>query len=194
MDSKRNFLEAAMTVGMECDLIRPDDVLRHLPPDILAENLPVDSKTRLLSASLQAGRMDADLVFEALDVRVLAEHMPMHYLWACISEAARRALNEDSGATATAAVSAGPGKAATPASSSVDSGFRRRPNLSRRPARLIQNRPKRTTGELDLDAELAGRWATPSTRDADPAATGDQPLNEWADEPLPTDTLNPRKR
>ncbi|MEM9493878.1 MAG: hypothetical protein AAGC55_32320 [Myxococcota bacterium] len=158
MDSKQNFLEAALAVGLDSDLLQPEDVLRHLSPDILASNLPSEAKTKLLAASLHAGKMDADLVFEALDVRTFAENMPRHRLWACIAEAAQKALNGDT-----------TGRSGSKSSLfSTDLKARRRPNLSRRPARL-STRAKKSTAELDLDSEFASRRTTPSATDPTPA-------------------------
>lgn len=197
MDSKQNFLEAALAVGLECQLIEPADVLRHLPPEVLASNLPADSKTKLLSASLRAGKMDPDLVFEALDVRVFAENMPKHLLWACIAEAAKKALDQEAP------------KASTSPAKSPEAKPRRRPNLSRRPARLAQTRPKRKTGEVDIDSEASGRWASattnsgvtprepspePSPSPPPPPPTAEQPFNEWVEETVTGDPATRRKR
>ncbi len=195
MDSKQNFLEAALAVGLECQLIKPGDVLKHLPPDVLASNLPAESKTKLLAASLQAGKMDADLVFDTLEVRVFAENMPKHLLWACIAEAAKRVLKEDFPAsTAPTAKPSPPKVSSSKPTSSLTDRPRRRPNLSRRPARLTQTRQKRSTGENDVDAESAGRWAgsTPP-RDTEPTAN-EQPFNEWVEETVTGDGISRRNK
>ncbi|MCG8425561.1 MAG: hypothetical protein MJE77_47385 [Proteobacteria bacterium] len=225
MDAKRNFLEAALAVGLECELIRPADVLRHLTADILASHLPGDSKTKLLRASLEAGKMDAELVFEALEARVFAEHMPKHRLWACIAEAAQKALDDDY--TSTKSVSASKsaasklssaGKAAGSKTSSIfsDGKSRRRPNVSRRPARLTQPRQRKATADTEGDNGAGGaststsantapvsganpgsptsRWtAVNPIRDGDSQST-EQPFNEWVEETVTGDAADPRKR
>ena len=202
MDSKQNFLEAALAVGLDCELIKPDDVLRHLPPDVLASGLPEESKTRLLAASLREGRMDANLVFDTLEVRVFAENMPRHLLWACIAEAAKKALNDRSPSSRPAALS---GTRPTSKSTSLsDVKARRRPNISRRPARLSQTRTTRPTAEIEVDSDASGRWASAasSPRDtetpppaADPApATAEQPFNEWVEQTVTGDALGRRNK
>lgn len=208
MDSKQNFLEAALAVGLDCELIKPDDVLRHIPPEVLAANLPGESKTLLLAASLREGKMDANLVFETLDVRVFAENMPRHLLWACIAEAAKKALSDRSTSSRPAVRSTASKPSSKSSTVLSDVKARRRPNISRRPARLSQSRTARSTGELELDSDIGGRWASTSTasspRDTSPSpspqtpstppATPEQPFNEWVEETVTGDALGRRNK
>lgn len=94
MDSKRSFLEKLVASGLDYGTISTDDVLRYAEPAVLAEFLPVPLKARLLEACLAAEVMDTELVVQTLGVDELAEHLPMHVLWACVAQCAGRALGD----------------------------------------------------------------------------------------------------
>lgn len=178
MDAKRNFLEVALTTGMECQIISPDDVLRHIEPDVLASHLPDDAKTRLLSASLKEGRMDPNLVFETLSPRVFAEHMPETMLWECIAEAAARVLKDDSTGLASSISSSllGDSKSARTAAA-----VRRPGGPPRRPSRLGQpttrGKTTKTGVEFDLDGELSSSWPKPDN-------LSDEVFGDWVEETM----------
>lgn len=187
VDANRNFLEAALMVGLECDIISPDDVLRHLEADVLAFHLPPEERTRLLAASLKAGRMDAALVFEIIEPRVFAENMPMHMLWECIAEAATKVLREDLPVSDMPSLPV----AVTPASGELPpvlgegaSRFSRRPSTSRRPARLAQSRSSVSEG--------SGRWSTPSREPAVASATDDH-FTDWIEETVTGEATRPKR-
>ena len=179
VDSKRNFLEVALTVGMETEIIAPADVLRHIEPDVLASHLPDDAKTSLLAASIKAGKMDPNLVFETLNPQVFAEHMPVHMLWSCIAEAAERVLREDR-------PSSGLNLSSKTASLLGDPKSRRRPTPSRRPSRLGQTRPKPKTsvgGDLE-NTDVSTNWPKDSL--------SDEVFGDWVEETMSNDSRRKR--
>jgi hypothetical protein len=190
MDAKRNFLEAALSTGLETKIITPDDVCRHIEPDVLASHLPVDAKTALLSASLKAGKMSPNLVFEVIEPRVFAEHMPEHMLWACIAEAADKVLDGGSLSSQLSSSLLGDKSARPP----VPSIAARRPNASRRPARLAQQqpppRPKVTKPgvEFEIEAEIGDNWPKQEP-------LGEEHFSDWVEETVTgADALTRRKR
>lgn len=86
------FFVASLSSALDLGLAVPEDVLRHVTPDVLAEHLPRPLWARLLTACVGAPRVDAQLVVETIGVPNLCEHVPAPILWACIEELALRAL------------------------------------------------------------------------------------------------------
>lgn len=93
--SAKLFLVDALGSALGVGLATPDDVLRHITADVLAEHLPRPLWSRLLSASLGAGRLDSALVVETIGVANLCEHIPSDIVFACITEIAHRALGKN---------------------------------------------------------------------------------------------------
>jgi hypothetical protein len=86
------FFVAALSSALDLGIAAPDDVLRHVTPDVLAAHLPRPLWARLLTACVGAPRVDAQLVVETIGVPNLCEHVPASIIWACIEELALRAL------------------------------------------------------------------------------------------------------
>ncbi|HMG56818.1 MAG TPA: hypothetical protein VK601_25130, partial [Kofleriaceae bacterium] len=86
------FFVASLSSALDLGIAVPDDVLRHVTPDVLAANLPRPLWARLLTACVGAARVDAQLVVETIGVPNLCEHVPAPIIWACIAELAARAL------------------------------------------------------------------------------------------------------
>ncbi len=86
------FLVSTLSSALDLGVASPDDVVRHVTPEILANNLPRPLGARLLTACLGASRVDAQLVVEAIGVPNLCEHVPLNVMWACVAEIAARAL------------------------------------------------------------------------------------------------------
>ncbi|HEX8108337.1 MAG TPA: hypothetical protein VF516_11450, partial [Kofleriaceae bacterium] len=86
------FFVAALSSALDLGIAVPDDVLRHVTPDVLAAHLPRPLWARLLTACVGAPRVDAQLVVETIGVPNLCEHVPAPIIWACIEELALRAL------------------------------------------------------------------------------------------------------
>ena len=92
MNPNRRFLYEILGMGLELETVSPDDVLRHITPEVLAHHLPVALKAKLLHASLNAERMTPALVVESIGVEGLVEHSPMPALWAVVRSAVERQL------------------------------------------------------------------------------------------------------
>ena len=91
MNIKAFFVDA-LSSALELRIGTPDDVLRHVTPDVLAQHLPRPLWARLLTACLGAPRVDAQLVVETVGVPNLCEHVPTSIIWACIAELGARSL------------------------------------------------------------------------------------------------------
>ncbi len=92
MNPNRRFLYEIIGMGLELETVTPDDVLRHITPEVLAHHLPVALKAKLLHASLNAERMTPALIVESIGVEGLVEHSPMPALWAVVRGAVERQL------------------------------------------------------------------------------------------------------
>lgn len=86
------FFVAALSSALELGIGTPDDVLRHVTPDVLAQHLPRPLWARLLTACVGAPSVDAQLVIETVGVPNLCEHMPETVIWAVIQDLGTRAL------------------------------------------------------------------------------------------------------
>ena len=87
------FFVTTLSSALDLGIAIPEDVLRHVTPDVLAANLPRPLWARLLTACLGAPRVDAQLVVETIGVPNLCEHIPAHIIWGCIQELAVRSLS-----------------------------------------------------------------------------------------------------
>jgi len=92
VNPNRRFLYEVIGMGLELETVTPDDVIRHITPEVLAHHLPVALKAKLLHASLNAERMTPALIVESIGVEALVEHSPMPALWAVIRGSVERQL------------------------------------------------------------------------------------------------------
>jgi hypothetical protein len=88
------FFSEALGQALELGIGTPEDVLKHVTPDLLATYLPKPLWARLLTACLGASRVDATLVVETIGIPNLCEHIPAAVIWQCISEIAARSLGQ----------------------------------------------------------------------------------------------------
>jgi hypothetical protein len=91
-DAKRKFVQGAMTAGLECAMLDPEDVSKHLSPEVLAFYLPTQLKAKLLHETLRLGKINPQIVLEVVGVDGLALHAPPGVIWACMTETAGRSL------------------------------------------------------------------------------------------------------
>ena len=98
----KGFFVATLQSALDLGIAVPDDVLRHVTPEVLAAHLPRPLWARLLTACLGAARVDSQLVVDTIGVPNLCEHVPAHIVWACIEEIGVRSLAGVVFATATA--------------------------------------------------------------------------------------------
>jgi len=92
------FFVDALTSALDLGVARPEDVLKHVTPDVLAQHLPRPLWARLIKACLGAPRVDARLVIETIGIPNIAEHIPSPIIWACLSEVGARSLGKEVGA------------------------------------------------------------------------------------------------
>jgi hypothetical protein len=90
----KSFFAEALGQALDLGIGTPDDVLKHVTPDLLAEHLPRPLWARLLTACLGAPRVDAQLVIETIGVPNLCEHIPANAMWSVICDIAARALGQ----------------------------------------------------------------------------------------------------
>lgn len=90
--SLRDFFVDALGGALELGLATPDDVLKHVTPEVLAEHLPRPLWAKLLAACLAAPRVDARLIVETIGVRDLCANVPATTLWSIVTDVAQRAL------------------------------------------------------------------------------------------------------
>jgi hypothetical protein len=86
------FFVDALGSALELGVGTPDDVLRHVTPDVLAAHLPRPLWARLFTACLGAPKVDAQLVIETIGIANLCEHVPTSIIWSCIAEIGARSL------------------------------------------------------------------------------------------------------
>ena len=95
MNLKAFFVDALQS-ALELGIGKPDDVVRHVTPDVLSQHLPRPLWARLLTACLGAPRVDAQLVVETIGVPNLCEHIPASIIWACIADIGARSIGKPS--------------------------------------------------------------------------------------------------
>lgn len=94
MNIKAFFVDA-LTSALDLGVARPEDVIKHVTPDVLAQHLPRPLWARLITACLGAPRVDAQLVIETIGIANLAEHVPSTIIWACLAEIGARSIGKD---------------------------------------------------------------------------------------------------
>lgn len=90
--SAKGFVGAALASALELGVASPDDIIKHVTPDLLAAHLPRSLWARLFTACLGAARVDATLIVDTVGIPNLCEHVPLGVLWACLAELSTRAL------------------------------------------------------------------------------------------------------
>jgi hypothetical protein len=88
------FFVDALTSALETGIGTPDDIVRHVTPEVLAKHLPRPLWARLFTACLGAPRVDATLVVETIGVPNFCEHLPAPIIWACLAEIGARSLGK----------------------------------------------------------------------------------------------------
>lgn len=138
MKSRQAFLREVLGAGLELGHLRAEDVLRHVPPDVLVEVLPKGLVATLFAKALGARALDADLMLATLGLDAICEHVPHQRLWQSVEAAMRQALD------GTAAVAA-PAKPLAVASAPI------RAPMATPPARAATGRP--TVDSIEALAE-----------------------------------------
>lgn len=94
MNIKAFFVDA-LTSALDLGIARPEDVVKHVTPDVLAQHLPRPLWARLITACLGAPRVDAQLVIETIGIPNLAEHVPSTIIWVCLAEVGARSIGKE---------------------------------------------------------------------------------------------------
>jgi hypothetical protein len=186
VDGKRTFLEQVLRSGLEHGTITPDDIVRHLDPEVLAPNLPSDLTAKLLQAGLKAASMTPALIVDTVGTEALAQHLPMHLVWGCVAECADRALGGHTRPATMPEMSAAPAAKKTPdpkpaakaapakkkpkakipdisSSKSSDSKTKKpnaRAGASKSGARKLPPSPRRSGSDFDVDTDVGENWAS----------------------------------
>ena len=98
-EQRQQWFALVVQSGLQNQIFNPADVLAHATPDVLANHLPAELLSKVLSASLAAGAMTPDRVLETVTPELLAKHLPHEVLWACVAAAAARAGVTNAGAS-----------------------------------------------------------------------------------------------
>jgi hypothetical protein len=88
------FFVDALGSALALGVATPDDVLKHVTPDVLAGHLPRPLWSKLIAACLAASRVDAKLVVDTIGVPALCEHVPGPIVWGLLVEVAQRAMGK----------------------------------------------------------------------------------------------------
>lgn len=91
----KTFFVDALTSALDLGVAQPEDVTKHVTPDVLAQHLPRPLWARLITACLGAPRVDARLVIETIGVPNIAEHIPSTIIWGCLAEIGARSLGKE---------------------------------------------------------------------------------------------------
>jgi hypothetical protein len=86
------FFVASLQSALDLGIATPEDVLKHVTPDVLAQYLPRPLWARMFTACLGAPKVDAQLLVETIGVPNLCEHVPAQLIWACLAEIGQRSL------------------------------------------------------------------------------------------------------
>ncbi|MCX5742632.1 MAG: hypothetical protein NT062_09070 [Proteobacteria bacterium] len=90
-DQRQAWFARMVESGLEHEIFAPGDVLAHATPDVLANHLPPELLSKVLTASLAAGAMTPERVLETVTPALLSKHLPHEVLWACIVAGATKA-------------------------------------------------------------------------------------------------------
>lgn len=163
--SSRDFLGTVIASGLELEMLQPEDVIKLVTMEVLAHHLPVELKTRLLTAALKSSDMTASLVLDTLGVEGIVEHAPAPLLWQLVAGGAQRALGKEEAATSSAAPKG--------VSSTLLPAGPRKPNISARVSRIRAGATSRPTASAPLQDD------DDSAFDVDTRVGADQPSSDF---------------
>jgi hypothetical protein len=136
----KEFLVSALGSALELGIGTPDDVLKHVTPDVLAQHLPRPLWARLITACLGAPRVNAQLVVDTIGITNLCEHVPQPIMWSILSDIGLRALGKSGAVVAAVPASASKSQpVAAPGTGPVPAPAE--PPRSRAPSRQPFGRP-----------------------------------------------------
>ncbi|MEO8703161.1 MAG: hypothetical protein ABI867_24155 [Kofleriaceae bacterium] len=80
----RELLRRALASGLETGVLTPAEIVHHVDAKVLGHSFPDDLTTKLLEASLAAGKMNPELIVETLGTDAIAKHAPTDVVWAIL--------------------------------------------------------------------------------------------------------------
>lgn len=110
----REYLRRALAQALTHGITAPKDVVEDVNASVLGHHFPDDLKTKLLEASLLAGKMNPELILETLGVEAIAQHAPTHVVWACLARTGAPPRVGASGAATAAGTATTPATATPP--------------------------------------------------------------------------------
>ncbi|HWO26113.1 MAG TPA: hypothetical protein VNO30_45615 [Kofleriaceae bacterium] len=81
----REFLRRALAQALTHAVTAPKDVVEDVSAQVLGHHFPDELKTKLLEASLAAGKMNPELIIQTLGVAEITRHAPTELVWACLA-------------------------------------------------------------------------------------------------------------
>jgi hypothetical protein len=81
----REFLRRALDQALTHGIATPSDLVDDVNANVIGHHFPDSLTTRLLEASLAAGRMNPELILETLGTAAISKHAPAHVVWACLA-------------------------------------------------------------------------------------------------------------
>ena len=91
LGARQRWFTHVLQAGLEEKLWATSHLLSFVTPEVMAQSLPPELMSKILSTSLTSGAMTPDSLAEILTPEVLAEHVPPELLWTCISSGAEKA-------------------------------------------------------------------------------------------------------
>jgi len=141
-DIQRFFVDA-IGGALEHGLAVPDDVLKHVTPDVLAAHLPRSLWAKLLGACLAAPRVDSRLVVDTIGIVDLCANVPGGILWNIVQDVAMRAL--------------GRGLVSAPPPALAGDGARRPDKAAERSAEKVAKAPDKADKAAEKAEKLADK-------------------------------------
>jgi hypothetical protein len=83
----REFLRRSLASALSNGVMTAKDVVEHVNASVLG-HLPDALTTKLLEASLAAGKMSPEIIVEVLGTEAIAKHAPTAVVWSCIAKVA----------------------------------------------------------------------------------------------------------
>lgn len=109
----RELLRRTLEAGLMTGVLSPADIVRHVDAKVLGHSFPDNLTTKLLEASLAAGKMNPELIVDTLGIDNIAKHAPTEVVWAIFVKPGEAA--DTAGAVAKPAPSAVPELIKSPA-------------------------------------------------------------------------------
>lgn len=85
-DGAREFLRRALEQALVHSIATPRDVVDHVDASVISHHFPDTLTTKLLEASLAAGKMNPQLILDTLGVDAIAKYAPTRVVWACLAK------------------------------------------------------------------------------------------------------------